>query len=87
MNDSSRVSPPPELPGAPTVDPALPPSAPEASTPGFPAPGWERYQGLRFLGQGGMGQVFLAYEPRLRRNLALKFVKGDDAEVVRRLMA
>jgi tetratricopeptide (TPR) repeat protein len=34
-----------------------------------------------------MGQVFLAYEPRLRRNLALKFVKGNDAELVRRLMS
>ena len=87
MNDSSRASPPPELPGAPTVDPTLTPSAHEPSTPAFPVPGWERYQGIRFLGQGGMGQVFLAYEPRLRRNLALKFVKGEDAEHVRRLMS
>jgi tetratricopeptide (TPR) repeat protein/predicted Ser/Thr protein kinase len=78
---------PADLPGAATVDPASPPAARDTSTPAFPFPHWERYQGIRFLGQGGMGQVFLAYEPRLRRNLALKFVKGDEAEVVRRLMS
>jgi eukaryotic-like serine/threonine-protein kinase len=60
---------------------------PEEEAPPFPAPGWTRYEGLRFLGQGTMGQVFLAYDPRLRRNIALKFVKGDDPKVARRLLS
>jgi serine/threonine-protein kinase len=34
-----------------------------------------------------MGRVYLAYDPLLRRNVALKFVRGDDPELMRRFVA
>ncbi len=55
--------------------------------PGFPVSGWKRYQCLRLLGQGGMGRVFLAHDSQLRRDVALKFVRDDDPDHMRRFIS
>ena len=66
------------------LDPAQGPLA--DGTPAFPVAGWDRYQPIRFLGQGGMGMVFLARDLRLHRNVAIKFVRGDDPASVPRFI-
>jgi len=55
--------------------------------PAFPVTGWERYQPIRFLGQGGMGMVFLARDVRLQRDVAIKFIRGDDPGSIPRFIS
>jgi tetratricopeptide (TPR) repeat protein/predicted Ser/Thr protein kinase len=90
---SPAAEPPPRVnepftPESPTltIKPSSSRAEPSPQEPAFPVPGWERYQPVRFLGQGGMGRVYLAYDPLLRRNVALKFVRGDDPELLRRFV-
>ncbi len=52
-----------------------------------PLPGWDRYRIETLLGQGGMGQVYLAYDPELKRRAALKLMQREDMAATRRLVA
>lgn len=46
-----------------------------------------RFELIRELGQGGMGQVFLARDAKLGRKVAIKIVLRDDPAFVRRFVA
>ncbi len=62
----------------------------DAPLPGraaVPGEAWGRYVIEGVLGEGGSGRVFRAYDPGLRRRVALKCLRFDDPATVERFLA
>jgi len=55
-------------------------SEPRAGAPAAPPETLGSYELRRFLGRGGMGEVYLAYDPRLDREIALKVLPEELAD-------
>ncbi len=77
----------PEVSGRSDSQPTSPDSGREAeAVTALPALVSTAYEIQEKLGAGGMGTVFKAWDPVLRRHLALKFLHQDEPEQERRLL-
>lgn len=60
------------------VEPA--PNTPTLADEPLPYRSWDRYKLVSFLGVGGTGAVYQAYDPRMHRNVAIKLLRGRQSD-------
>ncbi|MBI2838721.1 MAG: protein kinase [Acidobacteria bacterium] len=70
-----------------TTTPVTPPASTGGEFPiGFPVEGWDRYEFIALIAEGGMGRVYKAMDRVLMRPVALKFLRDEDPGLVERFM-
>src|ERR1051325_2895760 len=47
---------------------------------------WQNYKIESLLGRGGMARVYKAFDPKLNRYVALKFIRADDEILKKRML-